>query len=51
MAGIRVADETSHESRGWLKEAAPLNVNTMWVTDDVFQEFRGWLKESALWNV
>ena len=45
-----VTEETSQESKGWLKEEAPQNISHMSVTDETSQVLRDWLKEEALRN-
>ena len=47
MLAMSVTEETSQESRGWLKEAASRNIQPMSVTEETSQELRGWLKEAA----
>ena len=51
VAFMRTTDETFQVSRGWLKEAAPSNMEVMSVTDETFQELRGRLKEAAWSNM
>ena len=47
MCDMSATEETSQESRGWLKEAAPSNMLDMPVTEETSQPSSGWLKEVA----
>ena len=51
MLDMSVTDETSQESRGWLKAKAPLNIARMSVTDETSQPVTFPLKELVLANI
>ena len=48
---MSVTAETSQEFRGWLKEEAPSNMDSMLVTFETFQMEISPLKEEALVNM
>ena len=48
---MSVAEETSQDERGWLKECAPQNMAVMSVTEETSQAERGRSKAVALKNI